>query len=98
MHSKKIPGTLRAANKSKIALRMTMSPTNACIDFHCDGAYATGNVQIALNDQAEYCGGRLCFSEHDRLLVSKHRPAGSVYQHSSKVLHAVTTLTGGDRG
>merc|ERR1712038_724863 len=39
---------------SKIALRMTVGPTNACIDFHCDGNYATRTVQIAINDSSEY--------------------------------------------
>ena len=88
-----IPGT---SGTSKIALRMTRGPSNACINFHCDGAYATGTVQIALNDPSEYKGGRLCFFVGDNLTVLQ-RPAGSVSQHPSKVLHAVTALTEGVR-
>jgi hypothetical protein len=34
----------------EMALRMTRGPTKACIDFHCDGFYATSTSQIALND------------------------------------------------
>ena len=43
----------------KFVLRMTKAPTNACIDFYCDGSYATSTDQIALNES--YKGGRLCF-------------------------------------
>eukprot|EP00505_MAST-04D_sp_SCG-Rhode-Island_P001904 Stramenopile-MAST_4_protein_1904 len=45
----------------KVALRRTEGPVDGCIDFHCDGAYATYTVQLTLNDSAEYDGGRLCF-------------------------------------
>ena len=85
-----------SANGCKIALRMTKGPSNACINFHCDGSYATGTVQIALNEPNEYKGGRLCYFVNDQLL-SLERPAGSVCQHPAKVLHAVTALTEGTR-
>ena len=89
-----IPGT--GSGRSKIALRMTRSPTKACIGFHCDGGYATGTVQIALNEETDYKGGRLCFFVSGHLFVLT-RPAGSVVQHPKDVLHAVTTLTDGTR-
>mmetsp|Transcript_37158 Transcript_37158/g.93351 ORF Transcript_37158/g.93351 Transcript_37158/m.93351 type:complete len:202 (+) Transcript_37158:649-1254(+) len=79
---------------AKIALRMTRGPTNACIDFHVDGDYATGTVQVSLNDSADYEGCRLCFftlggaEEADELVVLE-RPAGSVSQ--------LTSLTAGTR-
>ena len=91
----------------KIALRMTRGPTNACINFHCDGTYASATVQVALNDVSEYEGGRLCFFQTGRenrnkrflpdALVVLDRPAGSVCRHAPKVLHAVTSLTSGTR-
>eukprot|EP00933_Yihiella_yeosuensis_P060848 TRINITY_DN63648_c0_g1_i1.p1 TRINITY_DN63648_c0_g1~~TRINITY_DN63648_c0_g1_i1.p1 ORF type:complete len:265 (-),score=32.93 TRINITY_DN63648_c0_g1_i1:193-942(-) len=81
---------------SKIALRMTRGPSNACINFHCDGHYATGTVQIALNDPTEYVGGSLCFFVNDNL-IKLNRPAGSVCQHPRAVLHAVTAMTEGTR-
>jgi large subunit ribosomal protein L40e len=86
----------------KIALRMTRGPTKACINFHTDGHYATSTVQVALNDSAEYKGGRLCFFlysegvQNDEL-VTLERPAGSVCKHLRCVLHAVTSLTEGTR-
>ena len=85
-----------ASGPCKVALRMTRGPTNACINFHCDGTYATGTVQIAINDPAEYQGGQLCFFVKNELVIL-HRPAGSVCQHPRKVLHAVTSLTKGTR-
>ena len=85
LHSqfKEIPGTDQSS--AKIALRMTRGPSDACIDFHCDGSYATGTVQIALNDSEEYQGGRLCFFVRDHLHVLE-RPAGSVCQHPPQSL------------
>ncbi|GAX26752.1 hypothetical protein FisN_2Hh298 [Fistulifera solaris] len=81
---------------SKVALRMTKGPTNACINFHCDGGYATRTSQIALNDPSEYVGGRLVFFVNDVLHVLE-RPAGSLVQHPRQVLHGVTCLTSGTR-
>lgn len=53
MHStfRKVPGSER--RDSKIALRMTRGPTNTCIPFHCDGAYATSTTQFPLNSPSE---------------------------------------------
>jgi ubiquitin len=85
-----------ASGPCKVALRMTRGPTNACINFHCDGGYATGTVQIAINDPAEYQGGQLCFFVKNELFILQ-RPAGSVCQHPRNVLHAVTSLTTGTR-
>ena len=42
---REIPGT--SLSTPRIALRMTKGPSNACINFHCDGNYATGTVQVA---------------------------------------------------
>jgi ubiquitin len=101
----KIEGTPKAEGDlgSTIALQMTRGPTNACINFHCDGALETkATVQIALNDSADYAGGRLCFfamkenAQEDELTILE-RPAGSVCVHKTHVLHAVTSLTSGTR-
>jgi ubiquitin len=55
--------THMCSSDAKIALRRTEGPSEGCIGFHCDGGYATHTVQIALNDDAEYDGGKLCFVE-----------------------------------
>jgi hypothetical protein len=91
-----IPGTPEGEAESKIVLRMTRGPSNSCINFHCDGGYATGTVQVALNDPTEFSGGRLIFFVNNRLIVPD-RIAGSVCQHPRAVLHAVTALGEGTR-
>jgi len=80
----------------KIALRITKGPTDACIDFHCDGAYATSTLQLVLNDPEEYEGGSLCFYEKGELNIIE-RPFGSLTVHPAKVLHGVTALRSGFR-
>ena len=75
---------------------MTTGPTNACIEFHCDGWYATSTSQIALNSPTEYDGGDLCFFVNDQVHFLP-RPVGSLFQHPAKVLHGVTQLTRGTR-
>jgi hypothetical protein len=88
-----IPG--RHNDNTKFALRMTKA-TAACINFHCDGVYASGTVQVALNSPSEYKGGKLCFFVKDKLTFLE-RPIGSVCQHPPKVLHAVSPITEGVR-
>ncbi len=80
----------------KVALRATRGPTNSCIDFHCDGPYATSTSQIPLNSPTEYKGGQLCFFVNDELHFVP-RPRGSLVQHARDVLHGVTQVTEGMR-
>jgi hypothetical protein len=89
-----VPGAI--SGHSKIALRMTRGPTNTCIDFHCDGGYASSTSQIPLNSSDEYKGDRLLFFVNDTLHVVP-RPAGSLTQHPPRVLHGVTAVTEGTR-
>ncbi|CAE6972902.1 ubi [Symbiodinium natans] len=92
-----IPGTPGPGKgRSKVVLRMTRGPSNGCIDFHCDGSYATGTVQVALSEPWEYNGGRLCFFVMGGLHVLE-RSAGSLCQHPPAVLHGVTALKEGTR-
>ena len=80
----------------KIALRMTRGPTNSCIDFHCDGGYATSTSQIPLNASSEYKGGQLLFFVNDQI-HEVDRPPGSLVQHPPNILHGVTSVTEGTR-
>jgi hypothetical protein len=80
----------------KIALRMTCGPTNSCINFHCDGGYATSTSQIPLNPTSEYEGGDLLFFNNDELQTIARIP-GSLVQHPPKVLHGVTSVLRGKR-
>ena len=80
----------------KVALRATRGPTNSCIDFHCDGGYATSTSQIPLNPPTEYEGGQICFFVNDQLHFVP-RQQGSLVQHPPSVLHGVTQVTEGMR-
>ena len=85
------------AGQCKIALRRTEGPVVGCIGFHCDGMYATQTVQLTLNADSEYEGGRLCFYTRDGGLSIPERPAGTLTRHDRKVLHGVTRLHRGVR-
>ena len=89
------------SGNSKIALRRTEGPVNGCIAFHCDGGYATKTVQITLNNESDYVGGRLCFvtldASRNPVLTVVERPAGTLTCHPAKVLHAATKLHAGVR-
>jgi Ubiquitin family len=91
-------GSSRGVVVPKIALRMTRGPTNSCINFHCDGEYATSTVQIALNDTHEYDRGKLCFFDvNNQVFHVVPRTPGSLVQHPPKILHGVTSVTRGYR-
>ena len=64
------------------------------IAFHLDETPLT--VQVALNGDDEYAGGRLLFLEGDRVHAPARGP-GTVTRHDARVLHGVSALTGGVR-
>lgn len=78
-----------------IALRRTQK-TKGCISFHCDGGYATKTVQVCLNSETEYVGGRLLFFAQGKCFCPK-REKGFVSIHNRDILHAVTSLRSGIR-
>jgi hypothetical protein len=53
-------------------------------------------MQIALNDDSEYDGGRLVFATSEGFLIPR-RPAGSATIHTHEVVHGVTALRSGVR-
>ena len=83
-------------HRHKVALRMTKGPTNSCINFHCDGGYASLTCQIPLNATSEYDGGSLCFFVNDHLHLVPRIP-GSLVQHKRAILDGVTSVTRGTR-
>ena len=70
------------------------SEKGKCIRFHCDHSLQT--MQIPLNDENEYIGGKLCFVMNEKLFYPK-RLAGSATIHRNNIAHAVTTLRAGVR-
>ena len=87
--------------ESCIALRRTSGPTPGAIDWHFDGNahgdYYTETIQLALNDDRDYVGGRLCYFTPQNGLHVLRRAAGDLTKHGADVLHAVTRLTSGTR-
>jgi hypothetical protein len=65
-----------------------------CINFHLDHAVAT--MQVALNGDGEYCGGRLVFAGEGGF-VFPARPAGTITIHDDTMVHGVTKMESGVR-
>ena len=80
-----------------IAMRCTREKTPGAIGWHFDGNYAFQTVQLALNDDTEYEGGRLCYFTKAKGVEVLQRNAGDITKHCPKVLHGVTQLTKGTR-
>lgn len=72
---------------NKIILRRCL-PQGLCISFHLDEFLQV--MQVALNSDEEYVGGRLVFATDDGLLHVPRRPAGSYTLHNNSVVHGVS--------
>ena len=66
----------------------------AVVAFHTD--FSRRTMQVALNDDTEYDGGRLVFVTEKGLEIPS-RPAASATIHTSGVVHGVTALRQGVR-
>ena len=66
----------------------------ACIPFHSD--FSRRTMQIPLNNEAEYTGGRLVFATA-KGFVQCQRQAGTATIHTHHIVHGVTTMTSGVR-
>ena len=53
-------------------------------------------MQLALNDDSDYEGGRLIFATEGRLIVP-NRSKGTLTIHDNKIVHGVTRLESGVR-
>ena len=53
-------------------------------------------MQVALNDEAEYAGGRLVFATSSGFEMPR-RPAGTACTHTFEVVHGVTAMESGTR-
>jgi predicted 2-oxoglutarate/Fe(II)-dependent dioxygenase YbiX len=59
--------------------------------------YSLETIQVALNDEAEYNGGRLVYATQDGQLHKPPRSAGFATWHDHSIVHGVTELTSGVR-
>jgi len=80
-------------NYSEIILRRCESH-GMMINFHTDVSEKT--LQLSLNDDSEYEGGKLVYATHGKLNVPK-RHKGTVTVHNNTIVHGVTRLTSGVR-
>lgn len=64
------------------------------IDFHLDSS--TRTLQLVLNDDKDYVGGRLVFATEGQLHVPV-RSKGTVTIHDNTIVHGVTQLESGVR-
>lgn len=80
-----------------LALRRTKGPVPGAIGWHFDGNYATQTVQIALNDDTEYKGGRLCYFTEERGVEVLSRQTGDITKHGVHSMHGVTRVEEGTR-
>lgn len=70
------------------------SATGMCINMHIDHAFRT--MQIALNNDTDYEGGRLTYAANGKLFTH-NRLAGSITVHDNTIVHGVTELVSGIR-
>lgn len=63
-------------------------PEGLCINFHVD--YSLKTMQIALNSDEDYIGGRLIYATEDGNLRIPLRSAGSMTIHNNTIVHGVT--------
>ena len=84
-----------STGRVRLALRRSAA-TEGCIAFHCDGGYATRTVQVCLNSDTDYEGGRLIFYAQGKCHVPE-RKAGYTSIHDRDILHAVSRVTSGVR-
>ena len=64
------------------------------INFHTDVSLKT--MQLAVNGDDEYFGGRLIYLTKDKL-EAPARPAGAITIHNNQIVHGVSILESGTR-
>lgn len=80
--------------------RVTADGGSRVIPFHIDAGTHSSVLQIALNPDTEYVGGRLVYAVprgNDSRFVIPERLAGAVTVHNDKIVHGVTALVSGIR-
>jgi predicted 2-oxoglutarate/Fe(II)-dependent dioxygenase YbiX len=85
--------TTTKADACEIVLRRC-SAHGMCINFHRDNALHT--VQVALNGDDQYKGGRLVYATTSGMFTPP-RPTGTVTVHNNGIVHGVTKLEEGVR-
>ena len=58
------------------------------INFHIDVSKKT--MQVALNGDDQYTGGKLVYTNHEGQIIAPKRPAGTVTLHEDDIVHGVS--------
>ena len=74
-----------------IKLRRVEERDGSFVEFHTD-SHSQRTMQVALNGDTEYRGGKLVFATGAGFLVPT-RPAGTATIHTDRIAHGVTALT-----
>jgi hypothetical protein len=65
------------------------------LKFHID-EFSFKTLQLSLNDDSEYIGGKLMYASKGELHIPK-RKSGTVTIHDNKIVHGVSMLESGVR-
>jgi hypothetical protein len=79
---------------NKIILRRC-SAHQKMMNFHLD-TFSYKTLQLVLNDEQEYVGGRLVYATQGKLIIPERRK-GTVTVHDNRIVHGVTQLKSGVR-
>ena len=58
------------------------------MNFHID-VFSSKTLQLALNDDSDYVGGKLIYATKEGLIAPK-RSKGTVTVHDNRIVHGVT--------
>jgi len=87
--------TIKLRRVAASSTSMDGGVSGAWVNFHVD--YSRRTMQVALNSDEAYQGGRLVFATGQRGFVVPRRPAGSATVHCGNLAHGVTALARGVR-
>lgn len=77
--------------ENKVILRRLRGPTPGCVSFHQDGPGTTGSVQLNLNSDTAYEGGKVHFLTHEGI-VTPSRPSGTLINYHGGVWYGISKL------
>jgi hypothetical protein len=90
-------GGVRGRQPCRIVYKLRrVQAEGLCIRFHQDHPSQRATMQIPLNGDDEYDGGKLVFLTGEGMVVPR-RPAGSYTLHEHSIVHGVTQMTRGVR-
>ena len=90
----KLVGLFDSSSGFKVIARRVQQNPKSCIPFHLDHSQKT--LQVPLNSENEYEGGRVIYLFKDTFEIPKRTP-GTCCIHTDNIIHGVTPITKGIR-